>query len=501
MGKTEIRSSSSRRLAAIGTSRRRVRLGSALAGALGACLVLASSIAMAVAPAHPQISVSIPGEVQSGGRTTATGRVTSFDRRGRVQLQSQQPEGWKPLSGGALRHGRFRISFVLGAGIEAANLRAVLLVGDRRVATSAVRRIRIAGAALPPSSVPPTPVPPSPSAVESTQPSGPPEPPPSPSAAYWGAWIGPQFTGTPAPEDMGAVADFEKLSKKPLSLLETFAGWATCTGPTCQPNQPFPLPQLEAMRDYGAIPLYSWASEGNAEPDDQPEFQLADIIAGNFDSYIRGWAEEAKAWGHPFFLRFDWEMNGNWFPWSESRDGNHPGEFVTAWRHVHDIFTQVGATNVSWVWCPYVNPNGNLQSPATLYPGDAYVDWTCLDGYNKGTTSSPTAQYRSFDYLFGPDYREITETIAPSKPMILAEVASSEHGGSKAEWISDMFDELPGAYPKVRGLMWFDYVDQGNDWPIETSVPATEAFAAGIGDPRYLPNSFAASAGGPVPVP
>jgi hypothetical protein len=49
--------------------------------------------------------------------------------------------------------------------------------------------------------------------------------------------------------------------------------------------------------------------------------------------------------------------------------------------------------------------------------------------------------------------------------------------------------------------MWFDYYDQGNDWPIETSAPATEAFAAGIGDPRYLPNEFATTAGGPVPVP
>jgi hypothetical protein len=331
--------------------------------------------------------------------------------------------------------------------------------------------------------------------------SAPVEPPPPSNANYWGAWIGPQFTGTPAPEDMRAVGEFEKFSKKPLSLLETFAGWATCSGPCCQPSEPFPLAKFEAMRDYGAIPLYSWASEGNGEANNQPEFQLADIIAGNFDTYIRRWAGEAKAWGHPFFLRFDWEMNGNWFPWSESLDGNQPGEFVTAWRHVHQIFTEVGATNVSWVWCPYVNPNGNLQSPATLYPGDEYVDWTCLDGYNKGTTSSPTAAYRSFDFLFGPNYREITESIAPSKPMLLAEVASSENGGSKSGWISNMFSELLAAYPKVRGLMWFDYYDQGNDWPIETSASAAEAFAAGIGDPRYLPNIFGALSGGPVPVP
>ena len=32
----------------------------------------------------------------------------------------------------------------------------------------------------------------------------------------------------------------------------------------------------------------------------------ADIANGSQDAYITQWAEAAKAWGHPFFLRFDW---------------------------------------------------------------------------------------------------------------------------------------------------------------------------------------------------
>jgi hypothetical protein len=474
-----------------------------LAGCLGAGAgAIAASAAAAVGSpvGPPRVSVSIPTEVTSQASVVATGRVTSFEGRGKVQLQSRRAARWSPLSGATLRHGRFRIVFALD-GSEPVSVRAALLSGGRTVASSPAKLIRVRGVATVPAPAP-LPAVPITSAV-AAQPPMPPAEPPSPNAAYWGAWIGPQLTGTPAPEDMGAVTEFEKLTKKPLSILETFSGWASCLGssPSCQATVPFPRPQFEAMRGYGAIPLYSWASEGNGEAEDQSEFQLADIIAGRFDAYIRKWAGEAKAWGHPFFLRFDWEMNGNWFPWSESADGNQPGEFVAAWRHVHDIFAEVGATNASWVWCPYVNPNGNLQSPATLYPGDAYVDWTCLDGYNRGTTASPTAPYRSFDYLFGPNYREITESIASSKPMLLGEIAASEHGGSKAEWIGDMFAALPTAYPKVRGLLWFDYYDQGNDWPLETSAAATEAFAAGISDPRYLPNSFATTATGPVPLP
>ncbi len=503
------------------------RLLVALIGCLGLGALAGVPGVVAAPPiATPRVSLSVPTEVTSGAAALATGKVTSLEGRGRVQLQSREAGRWRPLASGGVLHGRFRIAFAL-AGPEAASVRAVLVVGGRAVAASPVRRIGIREGAAPAPSSPsapttaesqatpsqPTTSPPSSPTTEppTTPPAEPPieppteppvEPPPA-TDAYWGAWIGPQLTGTRAPEDMNAVTEFEKLSKKPLSLLEAFSQWATCSGasPTCEPSVPFPRTQFEKMRGYGAIPMYSWATEGNGEANAQPTFQLADIIAGKFDSYIRRWATEAKAWGHPFFLRFDWEMNGNWFPWSESLDGNNAGEYAAAWRHVHDIFSEVGATNATWVWCPYVNPNGNLASAAALYPGDEYVDWTCLDGYNRGTASSPSAQYRSFDYLFGPTYREITGTIAPAKPMLLAEVASSEQGGSKAQWIEEMFAALPAAYPLVRGLMWFDYEEANYEWPLESSTSATEAFAAGIGDPRYLTNAFAATAGGPVPIP
>jgi Glycosyl hydrolase family 26 len=294
---------------------------------------------------------------------------------------------------------------------------------------------------------------------------------------------------------------FEGLSKKPLSILEAFSPWAICSsGVACPPNQSFPVALLEKIRTYGAIPLYSWASEANGSPE-EPEYQLADIIEGKYDAYVEGWAREAKAWGHPFFLRLDWEMNGNWFPWSEKVNGNNPGEFVTAWRHIHDIFARVGATNVSWVWSPYANPSGNstLIPASTLYPGDSYVDWTGIDGYNHGTVGP--YKWKTFAQIFGPDYAAITSTIAPSKPMLLPEVASDERGGSKAAWIEEMFAQLPTAFPDVRGLLWFDHEENGYEWPIETSAAATEAFATGIADPRYLSNSLGALPDGPVPVP
>jgi hypothetical protein len=38
----------------------------------------------------------------------------------------------------------------------------------------------------------------------------------------------------------------------------------------------------------------------------------------------------------------------------------------------------------------------------------------------------------------------------------------------------------PDRYPKIRGLVWFDELENGMDWPIETSQSAIDAFAAGV---------------------
>jgi len=314
-----------------------------------------------------------------------------------------------------------------------------------------------------------------------------------PGNAYWGAWIGSQLTGTPAPWDMDAVTEFEQMVGKPVSLLEFSSPWADCSHSPCT-YYTFPFTPFNDVRAHGAIPFFSWGSEMIPGTPNQPEFSLAEIIAGKHDNYIRAWAKQAAEWGHPFFLRFDWEMNGDWFAWGEGVNGNQPGEFITAWRHVHDLFTAEGATNATWVWCPYVN---KLNLYASLYPGDAYVDWTCLDGYNWGERFG----WRTFDSLYEKAYAKVTGTIAPTKPMVIGEVASSETAGSKAAWIEEMFEALALRYPKVDALIWFETISNEMDWPLETSESAEDAFAAGISNSRFLGNTFGAFNTSPIPSP
>jgi hypothetical protein len=199
-------------------------------------------------------------------------------------------------------------------------------------------------------------------------------------------------------------------------------------------------------------------------------------------------------------MRMDHEMNGNWYPWSERVNGNQPGDYVRMWRHVHDIFTRVGANNVTWVWNP--NISGSTSTPLKeLYPGDSYVDWTGLDGYNWGTDKG---SWQTFSQVFDGNYGGFNKhdsydevlAFAPNKPMMLPEVASTEHGGSKSSWITSMLtSELKSHFPAIKAIVWENVVADGEPWPIESSSSAEAAWKAGIASSYFSGADFGSISG------
>jgi hypothetical protein len=318
----------------------------------------------------------------------------------------------------------------------------------------------------------------------------------SPRPLYWGAQIGRQYTGIQAPWDMNALTDFESSVGKNVSLLAFYSPFADCNRSPCE-FFGFPGVPMENIRKHGAIPFFSWSSSAATKDDVvQPAFSLRRVINGNYDTFIEGFAENAREWGHPFFLRFDWEMNGFWFPWGAGVNGNKPGEFVTAWRHVHDIFSRVGAENATWVWCPNIALAKRLQDLRQFYPGNAYVDWTCLDGFNWGTTPHSPG-WLNFSEVFRSTYKRVLK-IAPHKPMAIGETASEERGGSKADWITNAFQVIPAHFPKARALIWFDEMKQGRHWPVGSSKPAQAAFNKAISRPLFMSNFYGGQPAGKI---
>ncbi|WP_426998426.1 glycosyl hydrolase [Pseudarthrobacter sp. N5] len=239
--------------------------------------------------------------------------------------------------------------------------------------------------------------------------------------------------------------------------------------------QPAPVAELDAVRARGAVSLVTWEPWAWGGGLVQPAYSLDRITAGDFDAKILQWGQALASWGQPVMLRFGHEMNGNWYPWAEGVNGNGPGDYVQAWRHVHDVVASTGATNVAWVWAPNV-PYWGSTDLAGLYPGAGYVDVVALDGYNWGTSASWSSWVSPQD-LFGPGIAQL-RSLAPGKPIIIAETASSEAGGSKAAWNTDLVSYL-AAQPDVTGFVWF-HIQKETDWRINSSASSASAFKSAL---------------------
>ena len=236
-----------------------------------------------------------------------------------------------------------------------------------------------------------------------------------------------------------------------------------------------PITELDAVRSRGATPLVTWEPWAWGGGVNQPAYSLARITAGDFDGYISQWGQSLAAWGKPVMLRFAHEMNGNWYPWAEGVNGNQAGDYVAAWRHVHDVVAATGAANVQWVWSPNVPYSGSTDL-AGLYPGPGYADIVALDGYNWGTSQTWSSWVSPVD-LLGPGISQL-RTVAPGKPVLIAETASSELGGSKAAWNTDLVSYL-AAQPDVMGFVWF-HMQKETDWRINSSDSSASAFKSAL---------------------
>lgn len=295
---------------------------------------------------------------------------------------------------------------------------------------------------------------------------------------------------TGAPSDMTKINQFETNVGKKASIIMFYTGWGN------QYNDFYPS-IMDNVRNHGSIPMITW--EPWAYSVNDPRYSLANIINGNYDTYIRSWAQKAKVWGNPFFLRFAHEMNGNWYSWSEQVNGNKAGQYVQAWRHVYDIFREEGVTNATWVWSPNIEYSGSIALEG-LYPGDAYVDWTGMDGYNHGTGKTGFT-WQSFSTLFKPTYDNILRIT--DKPIMITEIASSEVGGSKSSWITDAYTtQIPLNFPKLRGVIWFnEMADPALDWRIESSPSSLSAYKTALASNYFDSNRYSTLTQSPIAPP
>lgn len=261
-------------------------------------------------------------------------------------------------------------------------------------------------------------------------------------------------------DDLAEVDAFERRAGRHADIVMWFCDWASCT---------FSPQQAAAVRRRDSVPEISWEPWDSriAPAEDQPRYRLARIADGTHDAAIRRFATGVARYGGPVRIRFAQEMNGANYPWAERRNGNRPGDYVRAWRHVVGLFRAAGATNVTWIWAPVV---GNLR--AGQYPGDDVVDVVGVSGFNGGTAAF-AKRWRPFPTTFDPTL-DALHALAPDKPVALPEIASAEAGGDKARWIAELFADVRSR-PYVRAVTWFDVAKEA-DWRIASSPAAQQAF-------------------------
>jgi len=206
----------------------------------------------------------------------------------------------------------------------------------------------------------------------------------------------------------------------------------------------------------GRIPLISWSGADTQR-----------ITLGAYDDLIRSQAIALRNLGGPIIVRWGWEPERKTMAsWA------HSGPmYIDAWRHIVSIFRAEGATNVMFAWvCMAVSfTNG---AAATFYPGDEWVDWIGVDGYN-WNPNRPGFSWISFEQIFSAFYAWAEPKDAP---LIISEFGVQErYPGEKAAWLTAAGDVLMTKFTDVKAVSYFDTIGK-YDWRIDTSTSSFDAF-------------------------
>lgn len=269
-------------------------------------------------------------------------------------------------------------------------------------------------------------------------------------------------------DDPSRIDGFTEMVGEKPSIVMLYQNW--------EEDTEFDRGMADAVVSRGATPLITWAPRDPLRGKNQRKYSLQKIVRGRYDAYIRDWARGAAAWDEPLYLRFAHEMNADFYPWGLGVNGNTAADYVAAWRHIHDIFVQEGAYNVRWVWSPLADVPTSRAVRERLYPGDDYVDWLALDGYNWGTEGPVLAEWRTVSEIFGPSYDRLTGI--SDKPVMIAEIASAGAGGDVGAWIEEgLLEDVPSRLLRVRAVVWFSS-DKVMDWRVNSTPESLEAYRA-----------------------
>lgn len=276
-----------------------------------------------------------------------------------------------------------------------------------------------------------------------------------------GAWWGDYVSSNTAD-----VVPRETLSGRKFDIVQYYHDW----------NDTFPSVAEKGLADGGRFLRLIF--NGRDFSNSANNVNWCQIANGSQDTNIHRIANNIKAFGNKLFLTFHGEPEGSDGASCTGVTGTANGsgtlaQYVSAWRHVHNVFAADGVTNAVWVQS-MANPSATTAAAA--YVGDAYLDWWGFDPYNWYNCGGHSDPWISLSNKMAGAYNWIT-TNHPGIPVMLGEYGShqpSTASPSKGDWFRAIPADVARDRPKAKAYIYFDRSGTNGNcvWSVNSSADA-----------------------------
>ena len=302
----------------------------------------------------------------------------------------------------------------------------------------------------------------------------------------------------------GAGSDIERLSPDSLTNFSFSIGKKVAIGvffDEWSKDRKFPLNNAEFLSRNGTVPyIRLMMRSSDTLYQKEPQFTLKNIANGKFDLELKKWARDARTFGAPIFIEFGTEVNHWKYPWNGywNREEKGQADFREAYRHIRDVMTQEGATNLIWVY----NVNAESQPDVTwnnltaYYPGDDLCDVVTVSvfGSQKPYESGKGSFMRTLNLVLSN-----LSAVSINKPVLVIFGTDVNNKNLDAEtWIKEAFSYLSEETKSpVKGLIWWNTAWKNDNnhlhdssMKLEDNQYALSVFKKGVSD-LNIKESFA----------
>jgi hypothetical protein len=228
----------------------------------------------------------------------------------------------------------------------------------------------------------------------------------------------------------------------------------------------------ESCSSQGIIPILQLSV-----PNDNPDFQFQawikeSNIVNQFAQAVRRYGEEHGG----LFITPMWEMNihAPHCPWQWCYN---PERFKTIWKDLWERLEAEGANRfATWTISFY-----EYGSKSPWWPGDQYVDWFALSGYNRNIASHQGP--RSLGRIVDPWLNEY-----PNKPFMMQEFGTTKDN-SQPYWIRDALTYIKKS--NVKAALYWDNTNYELRDDHELSAESMAQLRTQLKDPHFVPGRTA----------